>query len=61
MPGELTWWIWLATATLLALGLAGHDDRSVVCAHRAVRVAQPAIRDFPVQVRLTFSSESAFL
>jgi membrane protein implicated in regulation of membrane protease activity len=24
MPKEPSWWVWLATATLLAVGLAGH-------------------------------------
>lgn len=61
MPRELTWWIWLATATLLALGLAGHEGWFVAAivlsfAHTGLFAWRSrSFRDFPVQVRLTYS------
>jgi len=61
MPKEPTWWIWLATASLLAVGVAGVE--AGFYAAIALSVAQSiwmllkhrAWRPYPVQIRVAFT------
>src|SRR5580765_1447415 len=62
MPKEPTWWIWLATASLLAIGVAGIE--AGLYAAIALSVAQciwivlkqRAWRPYPVQIRVAFTA-----
>src|SRR5262245_9327642 len=60
MPQEATWWIWLITAVLLSLGLAGFEPAFIIAL--ALSAAQllgffwkhRSWRAIPVQIRLTY-------
>jgi hypothetical protein len=62
MPQKATWWVWLVTATLLAVGLAGHD--AGFHAAIALSVAQcgwflqkhRAWSPYPVQIRVAYTA-----
>jgi hypothetical protein len=62
MPKEPTWWIWLATVALLALGLAGYALGFIAAI--AVSVAQAvwflakhgSMKPYPVQIRVAYAA-----
>ena len=61
MPKEITWWVWLVTVALLAIGVAGHTAGFVAAV--ALSFAQTAyfgwklrsLRAYPVQIRLAYA------
>jgi hypothetical protein len=61
MPSELTWWVWLATATSLAFGLAGHPTGFYTAI--ALSAAQTcwflvkhrSLKPYPVQIRIAYT------
>lgn len=62
MPKQPTWWVWLATATFLALGLGGYP--SGYLAANTLSVAQVvwfirkhrSLKPYPVQIRVAYSA-----
>jgi len=62
MPRESSWWIWLATGILLALGLAGAGSAFVgaillSAAQTGSQLRRHAsLRAYPVQIRVTYTA-----
>ena len=62
MPGEASWWIWLATASLLAAGLAGAEIAFVgaillSAAQTGSQLRQhESLRSYPVQIRAAYTA-----
>jgi hypothetical protein len=62
MPRETSWWIWLATATLLAAGLAGAEIAFVgaillSAAQTGSHLRQHhSLRPYPVQIRVAYTA-----
>jgi hypothetical protein len=62
MPDAPSWWVWTATASLLAIGLSGHPDAFLgAIALSAVQTVFFIIRDcnlaaYPVQIRVAYTA-----
>jgi hypothetical protein len=60
MPEEPTWWIWLITAALLGIGLAGHPMAFVAAIGLTIAqtvffiLSERSLRSSPVQTRLAY-------
>lgn len=60
MPREFTWWIWLATAVLLVIGLAGYPTAFLAAIGLTVAqtlffiVRERSFRSSPVQTRVAY-------
>ncbi len=62
MPREFTWWVWLATAVLLVIGLAGYPAAFLAAIGLTVAqtllfiVRERSFRPSPVQTRLAYAA-----
>jgi len=62
MPRETSWWIWLATASLLAVGLAGAEIAFIgasllSAAQTGSQLRQhKSLRPYPVQIRVAYTA-----
>jgi hypothetical protein len=62
MPKSVSWWVWMVTAVLLAVGLAGYTLGFILAIALSVvqtavfLVRERALAAFPVQIRVTYTA-----